>query len=69
MTGGIPKSLLERLRRLYPNRRPKSLGQRGEQVAARYLRRRGFKIVERGVRGALGEIDLVAVHRRTVVFV
>lgn len=56
----------ERWRRLFP---PATLGQRGEALAARWLRRRGYKIVARGNRGALGEIDLVAVDGRTVVFV
>jgi putative endonuclease len=49
--------------------RPRTLGQRGEAAAARYLRRRGFKIVARGDRQAIGELDLVAVDGRTVVFV
>jgi putative endonuclease len=49
--------------------KPARLGQRGEALAARYLRRRGYQIVARGSRGALGELDLVAVDGRTVVFV
>ena len=49
--------------------RRRSLGERGETVAARYLRRRGYRIVGRGVRTGLGELDLVAVDGRTVVFV
>ena len=49
---------------------PAPLGRRGEQRAARFLRRRGYTIVARGARDRLGEIDLVAVDRRkTVVFV
>jgi putative endonuclease len=50
-------------------RRYHSLGERGERAAARYLRRRGYKIVARKDRGRLGELDLVAVDGRTVVFV
>ena len=49
--------------------KPKTLGQRGEAVAARYLRRAGLHIVGRSERGGLGEIDLVAVDHETVVFV
>jgi len=45
------------------------LGQRGEAAAERYLRRRGYKIVARGDRAVLGELDLVAVDGRTIVFV
>jgi len=38
-------------------------------VAARFLKRRGHIIIERSHRGRLGEIDLVTVHKKTVVFV
>ena len=40
------------------------LGQRGEAAAARYLQKKGYRILDRGVSGRLGEIDLVAVERR-----
>jgi putative endonuclease len=49
--------------------RPRTLGQRGEAAAARYLRRQGYKIVARGDRQPIGELDLVVVDGRTVVFV
>ena len=45
------------------------LGERGERAAARYLKRRGYKILARGNRLAPGELDLVALDRDTVVFV
>lgn len=48
--------------------KPQSLGQRGESYACRYLRRHGYTIVARQDRTRLGEIDIVAVHQRTVVF-
>jgi putative endonuclease len=48
---------------------PLSLGQRGEQATARYLRRRGWTIVARGRSERFGELDIVAIERRTVVFV
>lgn len=48
---------------------PKTLGQRGEAAAARYLKRLGYKIVGRGVQLRIGEIDIIAVDGRTVVFV
>jgi putative endonuclease len=50
-------------------RRYHSLGQRGERAAERYLKRRGYKIVARRERGRFGELDLVAVEQRTVVFI
>jgi len=48
---------------------PKSLGQRGEDAAAKFLRKLGYVIVARGHRDRIGEIDLIAVDGRTVVFV
>jgi putative endonuclease len=48
---------------------PKSLGERGERCAARYLKRLGYHIVGRQVDLGVGELDIVAVDGRTVVFV
>ncbi len=50
-------------------RKPLSLGEQGERVAARYLRRLGYQIVSRRQRDRMGEIDLVAVDRGMIVFV
>lgn len=50
-------------------RRYRSLDQRGERAAERYLRQLGYQIVGRRERGRLGEIDLVAVDGRPIVFV
>ena len=48
---------------------PRNLGERGEAAAERCLRRQGLKIVSRRNRAVLGELDLVAVDGRTIVFV
>ena len=48
---------------------PLSLGQRGEREAERFLRKLGYVIVATSTRSKLGEIDIVAVDGRTVVFV
>ena len=48
---------------------PKSLGQLGEDAAARYLKRLGYKILARGHDSRLGELDIIAVDSRTIVFV
>jgi len=54
-------------RRLFPQ---VPLGRRGEAAAARFLRRRGYKIVARSDHLQPGELDLVAVDKdRTIVFV
>jgi putative endonuclease len=46
-----------------------ALGDRGENMAARYLRNNGYKILERNFRCDLGEIDIVARQGRMLVFV
>jgi putative endonuclease len=46
-----------------------SLGRWGEEEAARFLRRLGMTIVERNLRTPVGEIDIVARHGKTLVFV
>ena len=45
------------------------LGRSGEEAAVRFLKQRGFKIVERGFRWLRGEIDIIAYDRATLVFV
>jgi putative endonuclease len=47
----------------------KSLGDRGEDAAAKFLKRKGFHILARSLDSPLGELDIVAVDDRTVVFV
>jgi putative endonuclease len=44
-------------------------GRRAERIAAWYLRLKGYGILARRFRGPIGEIDLVAKRRRTLVFV
>jgi putative endonuclease len=46
-----------------------SLGAQGELAAQRYLLKQGLVIIERGYRDKLGEIDIIAVDHRTIVFV
>lgn len=48
---------------------PRPLGARGEDAAARFLRRQGCRVVAKGYRDRLGEIDLVCVKDRRLVFV
>jgi putative endonuclease len=49
--------------------RAKPLGERGEIVAANFLKRAGYRIVTTRLRQRYGEIDIVAVEGQTVVFV
>lgn len=67
-SGAARPAVLALLGRLGP--RPQPLGQRGEAIAARMLRRKGYRIVAGGRRSRFGEIDLIAVEdKQTVVFV
>ncbi len=45
------------------------LGPSGERIGARYLRRRGYRIIKRNYRCVAGEIDIVAADGDTLVFV
>jgi putative endonuclease len=47
----------------------KSLGQQGEDAAAKFLKKCGYKILARGLDSRLGELDIVAADGRTIVFV
>lgn len=49
--------------------RPRTIGERGELAAARFLRQAGLKILTRGYRNRFGEIDIVALDGDTLVFV
>ena len=46
-----------------------ALGADGERLAARYLQQRGYRILARGHRQRLGELDLIALDGSTLVFV
>jgi putative endonuclease len=56
------------IRKRLPARRRKP-GGKGEDLAARYLRRRGYRILERNVWCGRFEIDLIVRRKDTVVFV
>ncbi|GBD98391.1 hypothetical protein BMS3Abin07_00403 [bacterium BMS3Abin07] len=45
------------------------LGERGEDLAVSYLKKSGYRIIERNYRNPFGEIDIIALHSGTIVFV
>ena len=47
----------------------KEIGDRGEQLAAAYLQRQGFRILERQYHTKVGEIDIIARQGTLIVFV
>jgi putative endonuclease len=55
-----------------PARKPwwrRWFGSRSERAAARFLRRGGYRILARNYSGPLGELDIVALDGRCIVFV
>ena len=46
----------------------RTTGQWGEEQAARYLKRKGYRILERNYVCRFGEIDIIAADREIVVF-
>jgi putative endonuclease len=51
-----------------PNK-PQQFGRKAETMAARYLKKQGYKIIERNYRTRSGEIDIIAREGETLVFV
>ena len=45
------------------------VGKRGESVAAKYLKRHGYDILERNLHISHQEIDIIAINRTHIVFV
>ena len=46
-----------------------SLGKKGEEIAEKFLKDRGFRILEKNFRSRLGEIDLIGIDKETLVFI
>lgn len=44
-------------------------GKRGEKAAASFLKKKGYRILKKNFRTALGEIDLIAEHKGVLVFI
>ena len=51
------------------DRQNKRLGKRGESQAVKYLKRSGYKILERGYKNPFGEVDIIATKDDTVAFI
>ncbi len=42
---------------------------KGEDAACAFLQKKGYKILERNFRKGYGEIDIIAIHNNTLVFI
>ena len=63
------KQWLERVAKYFTKPQPiDHLGGRGENVAARFLRDLGYKVLIRNYKTELGEIDIIARDGSTIVF-
>jgi putative endonuclease len=67
-TGKLRSDLLRLVRKWAIRPRP-SLGVLGERHAAKYLRKKGYRIVARNRRHREGEIDLIVMDKEFLVFV
>ena len=47
----------------------KQVGNKGESLAENYIKRKGYKIIQRNYRCRLGEIDIIAKDDDTIVFI
>jgi len=46
-----------------------AFGKAGEDLAVRYLKKKGYKVLEQNYTCPVGEIDIIARHKKTIVFV
>ncbi|HKZ46725.1 MAG TPA: YraN family protein [Thermodesulfobacteriota bacterium] len=46
-----------------------SVGKQGESLATEFLRKNGYRIVENNFRNRYGEIDIIAIEGKTIVFI
>ncbi len=51
------------------NNRRIELGKKGEDISVKFLKKRGYEIIERNYRCSLGEIDIIAEDKNVLCFV
>jgi putative endonuclease len=52
-----------------PRREKKELGKRGEDLALRFLKKRGYRIIEKNYVCKMGEMDIIAREKDTLAFI
>lgn len=45
------------------------IGKRGEDLSTEYLKKKGYKILDRNFQGRQGEVDIICLKDKTLVFV
>ncbi len=53
----------------HESREDKELGRRGEEIAFRYLKKKGYRIIEKNYVCKMGEMDIIAAEKDTLVFI
>ena len=53
----------------YMPSKDQQFGKESESTAVRHLKKKGYKIIEQNYRTKLGEIDIIAKEKNTIVFV
>jgi len=56
------------LRKAFPSKSTKSIGDRFEKIAANYLKNQGVKLISKNFTSKRGEIDLIGLERDILVF-
>ncbi|MCD8373350.1 MAG: YraN family protein [Clostridia bacterium] len=51
------------------DKRNKKLGKKGEKLAAKYLKKQGYKILKKNFKNPFGEIDIIARQGDVVAFI
>ncbi len=46
-----------------------AFGKAGEKAAVDFIKKKGYRILKKNFRSAVGEIDIIAEHERAVVFI
>lgn len=46
-----------------------SIGKKGEDLASKFLIQKGYKIIKRNFHSIYGEIDIIATHENSLVFI
>lgn len=46
-----------------------TFGKKGEIAALKYIKKKGYKVLNQNFKTAIGEIDIIAKHKDTVVFI